>query len=115
MDVQLLEEAPEAPPTETPLPKKQPPLKLITVARHSSETKAVGDDSERSDLHNRTFYDDNPNHPMHCMVGHGRRGRTIKKPHGMEQLPWGGKGLARPTGGEIRRQALGCQPPPSAL
>lgn len=71
MDVQLLEDAPKAPPpAETPLPKEQPPLKLITVARQSSETKAVGDDSVRSDLHYRTFYDDNPNHPMRCMVGH---------------------------------------------
>lgn len=66
VEVQLMEEATEPP----PLPKKPPPLKMVTTARHSNETKAVGDDSVRSDLHYRTFYDDNPKHPMRCMVGH---------------------------------------------
>lgn len=63
--VQLVEAAPEAPPPA----KKTPPLKPVIMAPHSNETTVPGDDSVRSDLHYRTFYEDNPTHPMRCMVG----------------------------------------------
>lgn len=65
VEVQLMEAAPASPP-----PAKQALApKSIVTASHSNVTKAVRDDSVRSDLHYRTFYDDNPTHPMRCMVG----------------------------------------------
>ncbi len=61
---------PRKPPAKKPAAKKAPALKSDIAAPQSTETKVAGDDSVRSDLHYRTFYDDNPTHPMRCMVGH---------------------------------------------
>lgn len=65
VEVQLMKEAPRA----SPPGKKPRPLKLATMPPHSNATRVVSDGSVRSDLHYRTFYDDNPTHPMRCMVG----------------------------------------------
>lgn len=71
VEVRLVDETRKArAPVEMPPPGKRPLLKVVTAARRSKETKVVGDDSVRSDLHYQTFYDDNPKHPMRCMVGH---------------------------------------------
>lgn len=81
VEVQLVAAAPVAPlqakkpPAEKRPAKKRPAnkppaLKSAIAAPRSNDTKVVGDDSVRSDLHYRTFYDDNPTHPMRCMVGH---------------------------------------------
>jgi TPR repeat protein len=68
VEVQLLEAAPASPP---PAKRALAPKAVVTASHsnHSNETKPVVDDSVRSDLHYRTFYDDNPTHPMRCMVG----------------------------------------------
>lgn len=65
VEVQLMEVAPAS----RPAAKRARPTKPLVTASHSNQTQAVRDDSVRSDLHYRTFYDDNPTHPMRCMVG----------------------------------------------
>lgn len=69
-------------PPDRPTPADAPRAVRATAPRTARAAPAVaapargegpevaGDDSIRSDLHYRTFYDDNPTHPMRCMVGH---------------------------------------------
>ena len=73
LQASLVEPPPESPPQpEAQLgpPPEAPPLHMITRAEPRIDAEVVGDDSVRSDLHYRNFYDENPRHPMRCMVGH---------------------------------------------
>lgn len=67
VEMQLMVAAPPVPPPAARPPARKTPW--FKSAPRSNETRAVRDDSLRSDLHYRTFYDDNPTHPMRCMVG----------------------------------------------
>ncbi len=74
LQARLLEAQPEPPPQSDesvePPPEAPPPLRMVTRAEPGRDAEVVGDDSVRSDLHYRTFYEENPRHPMRCMVGH---------------------------------------------